>query len=160
ASDSKSLLWTGTDHTLRRVDIDSGKEEVLAKSDAGNIGEPQFSPDGKWISYSKQDKLLRAHVWVKELSTGQEQMITSDQFMNSRGAKWTPDGKKLLVLGGMGGNSGIASTGGRGTSQLFSIALNPIEKDPNDRDINTEAQAEAAPDPAAGGRGGRGAGVP
>jgi tricorn protease len=157
AADSKSLLWTGTDHKLRRVDIESGKEEVLASSDAGNIGEPQFSPDGKWISYSKQDKLLRAHVWVKELSSGQETMIASDQFMNSRGAKWTPDGKKLLLLGGNGGGGGIASTGGRGSSQLFSVTLTPIEKDPNDRDIDTEAQAEAAPDPAAGGRGGRGA---
>ena len=115
AADSKSLLWTGTDHKLRRVDIDTGKEEVLASSDAGNIGEPQFSPDGKWISYSKPDKLLRTHVWVKELATGQEHMIASDQFMNSRGAKWTPDGKKLLVLGGNGGGAGIASTGGRGT---------------------------------------------
>ncbi|MBZ5621935.1 MAG: DPP IV N-terminal domain-containing protein [Acidobacteriia bacterium] len=159
AADSKSLLWTGTDHKLRRVEIDSGKEEVLASSNAGNIGEPQFSPDGKWISYSKQDNLLRAHVWVKDLASGQEQMIASDQFMNSRGAKWTPDGKKLLLLGGNGGGGGIASTGGRGSSQLYSVALNPIEKDPNDRDIDTEAQAEAAPDVAAGGRGGRGAGA-
>jgi tricorn protease len=152
AADSKSLLWAGTDHKLRRVDIDSGKEEVLATSDAGNIGEPQFSPDGKWISYSKPDKQLRVHVWVKELATGQEQMISSDQFMTSRGAKWTPDGKKLLVLGGQGGGAGIASTGGRGSSQLFSVSLTPIEKDPNDRDIDTEAQAEATPDVPAGGR--------
>jgi len=161
AADSKSLLWTGTDHKLRRVDVDSAKEEVLASSDAGNIGEPQFSPDGKWISYAKPDNLLRTHVWVKELASGQEYRIASDQFMNSRGAKWTPDGKKLLVLGGNGGGAGIASTGGRGISQLYSVALTPIEKDPTDRDVDTEAQAEALPDtPAVGGRGGRGAGAP
>ncbi|HEY2017104.1 MAG TPA: S41 family peptidase [Bryobacteraceae bacterium] len=161
AADSKSLLWTGSDHKLRRVDIDSAKEEVLASSDAGNITDAQFSPDGKWISYSKPDTLLRTHVFVKELASGQETRIKSDQFMSSRGAKWTPDGKKLLVLGTNGGGAGIASTGGRGTSQLFSIALTPIEKDPNDRDIDTEAQAEAAVEtPAAGGRGGRGAGAP
>ena len=161
AADSKSLLWTGSDHKLRRVDIDSGREDVLAASDAGNIGDPQFSPDGKWISYSKPDNLLRSHVWVKELASGQEYRINSDQFMVSRGAKWTPDGKKLLLLGTNGGGAGIASTGGRGVSQLYSVALTPIEKDPNDRDVDTEEQALAMADtPAAGGRGGRGAGAP
>src|SRR5581483_7613976 len=54
-----------------------------------------------------------------------------------------------------GGSSGIASTGGRGSSGLYAISLTPIEKDPNDRDIDTEAQAEAAGDAAPAGRGGR-----
>ncbi len=102
ASDSKSFLWTGSDHKLRRIEIASGREEVLASNPGGNIGEPQFSPDGKWISYSQVDNLSRSHVWLKELATGQEHEIASDQFLTSRGAKWTPDGKKLLVLGGAG----------------------------------------------------------
>ena len=159
SADSKTLLWTGTDHKLHHVDIDSAKDDVLVSSNAGNIGEPQFSPDGKYISYSRPDNLLRAHVYIRDLASGQEQMVTSDQFMTSRGAKWTPDGRKLLVLGGNGGSSGIASTGGRGSSQLYAISLTPIEKDPNDRDIDTEAQAEAALEAAPAGRGGR-AGAP
>ncbi|HMC62370.1 MAG TPA: hypothetical protein VKJ01_24455, partial [Candidatus Solibacter sp.] len=65
--DSKSLLWTGSDHKLRLVDVDSGKSDVVASSGAGPVASPQFSPDGKWISYSHQDTLLRPHVWVKEL---------------------------------------------------------------------------------------------
>ncbi|MBI1760175.1 MAG: PD40 domain-containing protein [Acidobacteria bacterium] len=162
SNDSKSLLWSGSDHKLRSVDIETGKEEVLASSEAGNIQGPQFSPDGKWLAYAKQDKLLRPHVWVKELATGQERLIEApDLFLQSSGAKWTPDGKKLLLLGGVGAAS-IASTTGRGTAQLYSVALTPLEKDPTDRDINTEAQAEAAPQDAPGGaRGTRGgAGTP
>src|SRR6516225_806548 len=58
--DSKTLLWSGSDHKLRRVDVESGKEDVLVASDANNVQDSQFSPDGKWISYTKQDKLLRA----------------------------------------------------------------------------------------------------
>jgi tricorn protease len=157
ASDSKSFLWSGSDHKLRRLDIDSGKDEVLASSPAGNIGDPQFSPDGKWLSYSKPDNQLRSHVVVRELASGQEYTIESDKFMTSRGARWTPDGKKLLLIGGQGGNAGIASTGGRGSTALYSLALTPIDKDPNDRDIDTEAQAQAAGDTAGGARGGRGA---
>jgi tricorn protease len=155
ASDSQALLWSGSDHKLRRVEVESGKEEILAASEAGNVQSAQFSPDGKWLSYAKQDKLLRPHVWVKELATGQERMIDAPAlFLQSSGAKWTPDGKKLLLLGGVGAAS-IASTTGRSTAQLFSVALTPLEKDPTDRDINTEAQAEAAapPDARGGNRG-------
>ncbi|HUB80137.1 MAG TPA: S41 family peptidase [Bryobacteraceae bacterium] len=157
ASDSKSLLWTGTDHKLHRVEIDSARDEVLVSSSAGNIGDPQFSPGGKWISYSKLDDLSRSHVWVRELSSGKETMIASDQFMTARGARWTPDGKKLLFIAGKGGASGIASTGGRGSSLLYSLALNPRDKDPNDHDINTEEQAEAEAAANTGGGRGRGA---
>ena len=55
APDSKSLLWAGSDHKLRRVELEGGKTDELASSDVGPIGTPQFSPDGKWISYSKED---------------------------------------------------------------------------------------------------------
>ena len=162
ANDSKSLLWSGSDHKLRSVEVETGKEDVLASSEVGNIQGPQFSPDGKWLAYAKQDKLLRPHVWVKELATGQERIIDApDLFLQSSGAKWTPDGKKLLLLGGVGAAS-IASTTGRSTAQLFSVELTPLEKDPTNRDINTEAQAEATPQEAPGGaargpRGGPGA---
>ena len=156
--DSKSLMWTGSDHKLRLVDVDSGKSDVVAASDAGPVGSPQFSPDGKWISFSRQDKLLRPHVWVKELASSQEHMIGGDEFLQSTGARWTPDGKKLLLIGGVGAPS-MASLN-RTVTQLYSVALLPIDKDPNPGDINTEEQAVAA-DAAAGGagRGGRGAGT-
>ncbi len=70
APDSKSLLWSGSDHKLRRVEIASGKTDVVATSDVAAVGTPQFSPDGKWISYSKRDPLLRDHVYVKPVDGG------------------------------------------------------------------------------------------
>src|SRR5882724_4075531 len=159
APDSQSLLWSGSDHKLRRVDVDSGKTEVAAQGEAGNVNGAQFSPDGKWLSYSKQDKLLRAHVWVKELASGQEHMIGGEDFLLSSGAKWTPDGKKLLLIGGVGAPAMAALN--RTVTQLYGVALNPIEKDPNATDINSEEQAMAADAAgnAGGGRGGRGGGA-
>src|SRR6204780_5339018 len=142
APDSKSLLWSGSDHKLRHVVIDSGKTEVIATGAAGNIQGPQFSPDGKWISYSKQDVLLKSHVYVKPLDSGTEREIGSDDFLVASGAKWTPDGKKLLLLGGVGapGMSALNRT----VLQLYSISLTRNEKNPDDHDVDTEAQAEAA----------------
>jgi tricorn protease len=124
------------------------------------VSGPQFSPDGKWISFSRQDKLLRPHVWVKELASGQEHMIGGEDFLQSSGARWTPDGKKLLLIGGVGAPS-MASLN-RTATELYSVALTPIDKDPNSGDIDTEEQAMAATMAASadtvGGRGGRGGG--
>lgn len=142
APDSKSLLWSGSDHKLRHVTIDNGKTEIVATGVAGNIQGPQFSPDGKWVSYSKQDQLLRAHVYVKALENGTEREIGSDEFLISNGAKWTPDGKKLLLLGGIGAPAMSALN--RTVLQLYSISLTRNEKNPDDHDVDTEAQAEAA----------------
>jgi len=161
APDSKSLMWSGSDHKLRQVDVESGKTTVLATGEAGNINQPQFSPDGKWIAYAKQDLMLRSHVWIKNIAAGDEHMITSDQFQIASGPKWTPDGKRLLVIGGIGVPS-MASLGFRGTpSQIFVVPFSHAEKAPDDRDINTEEQAMAALNetPAAGGRGGGRAGA-
>ena len=149
--DSKSLLWSGSDHKLRQVDVEGGKTEILAQGEAGNVTGAQYSPDGKWLSYAKQDKLLRSHVWVKELASGQEHMIGGDDILMSSGAKWTPDGRKLLLLGGSGAIS-IASQN-RTVTQLYSVALNPLENEPGAADINSEEQAMAAENTSGPGRG-------
>ncbi|HUR46720.1 MAG TPA: hypothetical protein VMZ27_12655, partial [Candidatus Saccharimonadales bacterium] len=146
APDSKSLLWSGSDHKLRRVFVEDGKTDVLAGSENGPVSTPQFSPDGKWISYTKQDKILRSHVYVQELKSGEEHMIGAEDFLLSTGAKWTPDGKKLLLLGGVGA-AGMASLN-RTTLQLYSVALTHIDKNPDDRDVDTEEQAQLAQTPA------------
>jgi len=146
APDSKSLLWSGSDHKLRRVFIADGKTEELVSSDVGNIGTPQFAPDGQWISYSKQDALLRSHVYLKSLDGGEEHRIGAQDFLTSNGAHWTPDGKKLLLLGGAGAPA--MSSLNRSPLQLYSVALTRIEKNPDiDRDIDTEEQAQAAQNP-------------
>ena len=141
APDSKSLLWSGSDHKLRHVTLD-GKTEVVATSTAGNIQGPQFAPDGKWISYSKQDDLLKSHVYVKPLGNGVEHEIGSDEFLVAAGAKWTPDGRKLLLLGGVGAPAMSALN--RTVMQLYAVSLTRNEKNPDDHDVDTEAQAEAS----------------
>lgn len=142
AADAKSLLWAGSDHKLRKVDIGGGKTDVLVSSEVGPIGMPQYSPDGKWISYSKEDSFLRSRVYVMNLQSREEHMIGSEQFLLAEEARWTPDGKKLLLLGGVGAPA--MSSLNRTSMQLYSVSLTEIAKDPDDRDINTEAQAEAS----------------
>ncbi|MBI3209937.1 MAG: PD40 domain-containing protein [Candidatus Solibacter usitatus] len=152
SADSKSLLWTGSDNKLRLLDVDSGKAQIITESNVGTIGTPQFSPDGKWISYSKMDATSRSHVYVKPLAGGAEQRIEGEGFLMSSGAKWTPDGRKLLMIGGVG-LPAMASLN-RTTSQLYAVSLTPVDKNPDDRDVDSEEQAAAAGEAGAGRRGG------
>ncbi|HEY7334648.1 MAG TPA: S41 family peptidase [Bryobacteraceae bacterium] len=154
--DSKSMLWFGSDHKLRLLNVETGATEVLVTNPKGDIDSAQFSPDGKWVSYAKDDAAGRSRVYVKELATGAEHLIGGEDILIATGAKWTPDGKTLLFLGGVGAPS-MASLSDA-TMQLYAAPLQPIEKNPNDRDIDTEAQATAAETPAVRG-GGRGRGA-
>jgi tricorn protease len=138
--DSKSVAWSGSDHKLWLVKIEDCKAEPLVSSGIGAIATPQFSPDGKWISYSKQDSILRSHVYVKPLDGGKEHRVEAEDFLVSSGAKWTPDGKKLLLLGGVGAPS--MSSLNRTPMQLYSVSLTHVEKNPDDRDIDTEEQTQ------------------
>ncbi len=144
SGDSKYLLWSGSDRKLRRVNVGTGDTEEVAASDAGPIVSAQFSPDGKWISYTKHDRMLRYQVYLKQLDGGVERMISSEQFLTASGAKWTPDGKKLVFLGGIGAPA-MASLN-RTTAQLYSLSLTPIEKKPDDRDVDSEEEATRPPD--------------
>ncbi|HUA85935.1 MAG TPA: S41 family peptidase [Bryobacteraceae bacterium] len=141
APDSKSLLWSGSDHKLRHVDISSGGTQIVATSDVAAIATPQFSPDGAWISYSKRDRWLRDHVYIQPASGGTEHMIGADDFLISSGARWTPDGKHLLFLGGVGAPAMSALN--RTILQIYSLSLTRSARNPDDHDVDTEAQAEA-----------------
>src|SRR5260370_29081750 len=69
-------------------------------------------------------------------------MLDADDFMSAAGAHGHPDAKKSLLLGGVGAPSMAALN--RTTMHLYSVALTRVEKNPDDRDVDTEEQAEAA----------------
>jgi tricorn protease len=154
--DSKSLLWFGSDHKLRLLTVDTGATEILATNPKGDIDSAEFSPDAKWVSFAKEDARSRSRMYIKELATGTERLIGGEDILVARGAQWTPDGKRLLFLGGVGSNT-VASLNGT-SLQLYSVPLQQVDKNPDDRDIDTEAQANAPAAETTAGRGGGGRG--
>lgn len=142
APDSKSLLYAASDHKLYRVEIAGGKTDTVAYSEVMNISNAQFSPDGKWISYTKMDRNFRPHVHIVQAEGGQERMLDREDLFSTTGARWTPDGKKLIFLAGMmqGGSATVRQT----VLQLYSVALEKEDKNPVDRGVDDEQQAQAA----------------
>jgi dipeptidyl aminopeptidase/acylaminoacyl peptidase len=67
------------------------------------VGEPEVSPDGKWVIFSVVDVSLEAntktpHIWIVPTAGGQEgeREIIADQDADR--PRWAPDGKRFAFL--------------------------------------------------------------
>jgi dipeptidyl aminopeptidase/acylaminoacyl peptidase len=96
------------------------------------VGEPEVSPDGKWVIFSVVDVSLEAntktpHVWIVPTAGGQEREIIVDQDADR--PRWAPDGKRFAFISTKEGGSQIwvadfdgADGSVTGTHKLTSIA--------------------------------------
>jgi tricorn protease len=145
--DSKLLLYTAADKKLYGYLVADGKTTVVTSSDVGRIGSVAVSPDSKWVAFSKQDRTMRSHVYIAPVTGGEERRVADDSLLFAENnAVWTADGKYLVFISSAGTTTGVASTGARfpNTMELWALPLRDQEKDPLNRDIDTEAQGLAA----------------
>src|ERR1700739_4982159 len=74
------------------------------------VGDPQVSPDGKWVIFSVTDVDLAAntktpHIWIVPTAGGQEKAIIADQDADR--PRWAPDGKRFAFLSTKEGGSQV-----------------------------------------------------
>ena len=54
--------------------MNDSKSTDLATSKFGNIGSPAWSPDGKWLAYSKADATRNTDIYLLPSAGGKEEM--------------------------------------------------------------------------------------
>src|SRR5688572_508384 len=75
------------------------------------VGDPEVSPDGKWVVFAirepniDQNKFV-SHLWLVSADGGQPRQITSHEKGESS-PKWSPDGKTIAFLSSRGGSQQI-----------------------------------------------------
>ena len=96
------------------------------------IGDPQPSPNGKWVLFAAVDVDVAAnkktsHIWTVPLAGGQEREIIADQ--DGDRPRWAPDGKHFAFISNKEGGSQVwiadfDSAGGKvtGTHKLTSLS--------------------------------------
>ncbi|MFY9573468.1 MAG: biopolymer transporter Tol, partial [Blastocatellia bacterium] len=130
---SKEIAFTSSDSKLRKYTVDSKQMAELSSSKYGNIGAPVWSPDGKWIAYSKPDYVRTSDVYLLPSGGGEERRVTFDSF-NDVNPQFTHDGRKLYFVrteAGLGG-------GGQPSAQIYAVSLEREERDPADPEDRPE----------------------
>jgi dipeptidyl aminopeptidase/acylaminoacyl peptidase len=96
------------------------------------VGDPQVSPDGKWVIFSVVDVSLEAntktaHIWIVPTAGGQEKEIIADQDADR--PRWAPGGRHFAFVSTKDGGSQIwiadfdaATAAVTGIRKLTSIA--------------------------------------
>jgi dipeptidyl aminopeptidase/acylaminoacyl peptidase len=67
-----------------------------------SVGDPQLSPDGKWVAYTVGDVSLKdnratTRIWLADVATGQTRPLTAGPG-SDRQPRWSPDGRTLAFV--------------------------------------------------------------
>jgi len=150
--DSRDIAFTASDAKLRKLTVATKQVAELDSSRYGNFGLPVWSPDSKWIAYSKADISRNSDIYLIAASGEDKEphKVTFDSSSDGN-PRFSPDGRKLYF-------QRIEATGGNtpNSVQLYSVWLERLEKDPDD----PEERESEPPQPGAQSEGGEGATPP
>ena len=104
-----AMPWDETELCLAKLKIGSESVEVESVEIVASGHDlcsqcPRFSPDGQWLAYISDPEGF-AHIWVRNLQTGETKALTSGELeyggpawvQGLRFLDWSPDSKELLV---------------------------------------------------------------
>lgn len=144
--DSKKVSFIDAHLNLWVLDIDSGKAHKIDKD--RYYGRPfgaRWSPDSKWLAYSKTLRNYMGAVFVHNLAEGKSTQVT-DGMSDARNPVWDKDGKYLYFTAstdsGPAIQPDIQSTARTATSSIYLIVLSRSDSSP----FAPESDEEKAPD--------------
>ena len=93
--DSKTLLYTDRKNRIVTVDIASKQKTVVMQNPEQEFYDVSFSPDSRWLTYTKPAANDFSVVYVYNLSTKKEYAVT-EKWYNSSSPVFSTDGKYLV----------------------------------------------------------------
>jgi tricorn protease len=136
--DSTQIAYVASDDKLRVLTVADGQSRELSASRHGVVGTPSWSPDGKWLAYSKPDASRTTDIYLVPSTGGEEKKVTFDSF-GEAGPRFSPDGRKLYFLRNESTQTGQAA--GVPSIHIYAVTLERLERDPDDPEERAEAEA-------------------
>lgn len=93
--DSKSIVYTDRKNRINLLDVSSKQKTVLLQDPAGEPSGVTFSPDSKWLTYSRMESNEFNVVYVFDIAAKKEYAIT-DKWYESYNSAFSKDGKYLV----------------------------------------------------------------
>src|SRR6478752_6414339 len=79
---------------LYLLDLTNKTEPLQLTFGDRNDGQPQWSPDGKQIAFTRSDN-DKSQIWLLPLGGGEAHVLTKAEF-GANNPRWSPDGKNIL----------------------------------------------------------------
>lgn len=95
SKDAKKIVYTDRKNRIVLVEVPSGKETVVLQDPAGKPKNVNFSPDGKWLTYSRVAENNFSVIYIYNIDEKKEYAVT-DKWYDSENSVFSTDGKYLL----------------------------------------------------------------
>jgi len=95
--DSAKIAIADKHAKLRWIDVASGKITDVDQGKWNDLNDYAWSPDSKWIAYSKTADSQESSIWVYSLASGKTMQMTGDDT-NDYAPAWDPEGRYLYFL--------------------------------------------------------------
>lgn len=95
--DSKKMIYFDRTLELKLIDVQTGSEIVVDKSVMSELRNFSFSPDSKWVTYSKAADNGNDALWVYNIEKKEKYKVTDDTF-NDRSPVFSKDGNYIFFL--------------------------------------------------------------
>lgn len=95
--DSRSLAFSDKDSKLWTLDLASGRTSEIDRGTFSDITWYRWSPDSRWLTYTKTGPTRLSQIWVQELGGGAPRALTSGENNDTRPV-FDPKGRYLYFL--------------------------------------------------------------
>jgi tricorn protease len=95
--DSKKLAFADKRVRLRWVEVASGRVHEVDQASHDDITEYAWSPDSRWLAYTKTDATRMQAIWLHALESGRNTLVTGRQS-HAYSPAFDPKGRYLYFL--------------------------------------------------------------
>ena len=95
--DSSRLAFSDKQNRLRIVAVESSAVTEVDRGEVEELDDVSWSPDSRWLAYSKTNASRNSSIWLYSLSSGERSQLTRDETGDSSPV-FDPKGRYLYFL--------------------------------------------------------------